>query len=297
MRKLERFATIVGDSRWWRFYSQRFFKHPRIRSRIANLICRFRPMAVIQEGERAAAGGSVLKNIGFFRLGQLLTATQCGELVEYFKQKPVFDPYRPSNATFIPLSAERPSGAHVAHHSQEDLLHAPYLLEIANDPQVLDVVSSFLGCKPTIGYMAVWWSYPTSAGPIQAENFHRDLDDWRFVKLFVYLTDVTSENGPHIYVNHSSTRPALLGARRFKDAEVEAEFSAGETETILSSAGNGFLEDTFGIHKGQPLKHGHRLLFQVVYTLGSIPYAPKRPPGMLRGQDQFDAWTNRVYLE
>ena len=31
--------------------------------------------------------------------------------------------------------------------------------------------------------------------PRHAENFHRDVDDLKFIKLFVYLTDVGDENG------------------------------------------------------------------------------------------------------
>jgi len=139
----------------------------------------------------------------------LLTATKGTAVLDT-----VFDSYRPETPPYKPLSDARHPESHIAHHNHIDIINAPYLLQIANDPLILDIAASFLGCKPTIGYMAVWWSYPTIKRAQQAEKFHRDVDDWRFLKLFIYLTDVNDKNGPHIYVTHSSTSNQLNEIRR-----------------------------------------------------------------------------------
>jgi hypothetical protein len=177
-------------------------------------------------------------------------------------------------------------------------LRAPYLLALANHPRILAVAAQFLGCKPTIGYLAAWWSYHTGIGPQQAEQFHRDVDDWKFVKLFVYLTDVGETCGPHVYVLGSSTRSELTEIRRFSEEEVRMAFGEDGILTMTGKAGVGFLEDTFGIHKGKPVAQGARLIFQAVYALSRLPYGPKAPvlPRSAVTTTGIDAWINRVYI-
>lgn len=257
-----------------------------------------RSAAAPHHGGRSGArqGARALRETGLHPLGRLLNDDQCHRLRDYFSSRPVHDPYRPEAGDFLPLSDRRPGGAHVAHHDPGDVVAAPGLLELANDPRVLDVVGAFLGAKPSISYMAAWWSFPTALGPQQAENFHRDVDDWRFVKLFVYLTDVTETNGPHKYVLGSSREARLTDIRRFSDEQVVSSFGEERIRTMVARAGEGFLEDTFGIHKGQPVARGVRLLFQAVYGLSPLPYAPKRPVARRDGWPQLDAWTNRFYL-
>lgn len=297
MGKMERIAEIAKDPRWWSFYLQRRVSNPSRRATLAQRLTGFKPDHTSVDLARAESGLRDLTTSGLHELGQLLSAEHAQELVNYFKQKKVRDPYRSSVPKFLPLSDCRPAEAHIAHHDAPDILNAPGLLELANDPRILDVVGQFLGCKPTIGYMATWWSYATGMGAQQAENFHRDVDDWRFVKLFVYLTDVTMESGPHKYVLHSSQKNKLTEIRRFDDDEVARAFGEDNIRTMTSQAGEGFLEDTYGIHKGQPVQSGHRLLYQVVYTMTPLPYAPKSTVMDMPAGASYDPWINRIYLK
>lgn len=297
MGKLERIAEIAKDPRWWSFFLQRRVGNPALRAAISRKLSGTKPGYTPVDMARAEAGVRDLNGSGLHELGQLLSTEQSRELVAYFEQKQVRDPYRSEVSKFLPLSDGRPAEAHIAHHDAQDILNAPYLLNLANDPRIVDVVSRFLGCKPTIGYMASWWSYATGTGAQQAEIFHRDVDDWRFVKLFVYLTDVTPESGPHKYVLHSSQQTELTEIRRFEDDEVAQTFGEENIRTMTAPAGEGFLEDTYGLHKGQPVQSGHRLLFQVVYTLTPLPYAPKTPVAAMPAGVAYDPWINRVYLK
>jgi hypothetical protein len=178
---------------------------------------------------------------------------------------------------------------------------APHLFALANRPDILETVARYLGCRPTLGYMTAWWSYRTFVGPQHAENFHRDVDDWKFLKLFAYLTDVGPENGPHVYVGGSAASPLLREVRRYEDAEVRGAFGAQNVLTIGGKAGEGFLEDTFGFHKGQPVADGVRLMFSVTYSMFTVPYGPKRPVASIREIAErhsvsVDPWINRLYV-
>ena len=305
MSKLKQLRVAVSDRRWWPFYFQRLFMTRSARARVARWIARRRPQA--GTNARAAPRTSELTGLlcsdGFALLGKLLSDADCRAAHEYLTKCVVHDPYRPGAGTFLPLSDRRPDASHIAHHDARDVLLAPGLLALANSEQIIAVAECFLGCRATISYLAAWWSYPTKVGAQHAEHFHRDVDDWRFLKLFVYLTDVGEEQGPHKYVAGSAANDQLREIRRFTDGEVEAVFGRARIAVMTGRAGDAFLEDTFGIHKGQPVVTGRRLIFQAVYSLSELPYGPSSPVATntevarVTAPTTLDPWVNRCYVK
>jgi hypothetical protein len=303
--KLQFAVTASRDTRWWPFFLQRRFMQPQRRDALAARLARLRRSGTPADAAHHAPAAERVQQLrarGIAPLERLLSAAQCEALRDYFSAREVYDPYRTALAPFRPLGEGRHENTHVAHHTAEDVIRAPGLLALANRPDILAAVAGFLGCAPTLSYLAAWWSYPTPLGAQQAEFFHRDVDDWRFVKLFVYLTDVGDDSGPHVYVAGSSTSPRLAQIRRFTDDEVVAAFGADSVLRIKGQAGDAFLEDTFGIHKGQPVARGHRLIFQAVYSMHALPYGPQKPVVSLADaasanpDAQLDPWINRHYL-
>ena len=303
LSKLRQLKAVSTDLRWWPFYLQRRFMSPAGRRRATTVATWLRPGIASHEVPPEALGTRLeqLRDAGISHYGQLLSAQQAAELRDYFSAQLVQDTYRPEQGRFLPGSDARHPESHIAHHDAADVIRAPYLFALANDPRILAVVSRYLGCRPTLGYLAVWWSYHTGVGAQHAENFHRDVDDWRFVKLFVYLSDVAADNGPHVYVSHSAASSKLRQVRRLSDAEVTAAFGSEKVLTMTGRAGEGFLEDTFGIHKGQPVGVGRRLMFQAVYSMFALPYGPKEPVARLTEVSRMhgvevDPWVNRLYV-
>ena len=107
-------------------------------------------------------------------------------------------------------------GTSMAAYPLSTIVGCPGLLQAINAPGILRLVSGYLGCKPTISSLGVRWSLPAAARPEATQLFHRDPDDWRFLKLFVYLTDVGPEAGPHVYVRGSHLTAACLRARPYQ---------------------------------------------------------------------------------
>jgi Phytanoyl-CoA dioxygenase (PhyH) len=294
--KLGRGAKFMSDLRAWPFMLQRQFKGRSSRERMANLVAKSRPRPRFQSALDVQLKQKLDKD-GIAHLGQLLSTEQVDEIRNWLSQRLIIDEYRPETPAFLPLGSGRHPDSHVAYHYAADVIAAPHLLALANRPELLAIAEAFLGCRPTIGYLAAWWSYPTTVGAQQAENFHRDVDDWRFLKLFVYLTDVGPDNGPHIYVTQSALKDELRELRRFEDAEVFQTFGSDKILVNEGNAGSGFFENTSGIHKGQPVKSGKRLMFQAVYSLNPLPYGPKSAAARLSDIDAgLDPFVNRVYL-
>jgi hypothetical protein len=291
--------TVLSDWRWLPFFVQRRFRRPGQREAAVRLLARLRPTP----GAEPASGSATaaLRDEGQALLGHLLSRDACAEIETYLRERRVIDEYRPEVAPWLPLGEGRHPHSHVGYHRHEDVLRAPHLLALANRPDILAAVERFFGCRPTISYMAAWWSYATGIGAQQAENFHRDIDDWRFVKLFVYLSDVDEAKGPHVYVRKSANLARLNDIRRCTDEEVAAAFPAEDIVTMTGDAGTGFLENTFGLHKGRPVEQGHRLMFQVVYSMLPLPYGPRRPvigreEAAACAGTEIDPYVNRVYV-
>jgi hypothetical protein len=268
-RKIRQLGRVASDTRLLPFYAQRRFLNPRVRDFVADRIAR-------RLGGRGQAAGDELSQAGIVRLGKLLS-----------------DGWRDPAKSFTPLSAERDPLSHVASHSEVDIVAAPHILALANRPEILARVEEFLGCKPTISYLSAWWSYPTALGAQHEQNFHRDVDDWRFVKLFVHLTDVGPENGPHSYVLNSVQSKSFRRIGRFSDPEISLDFG-DQVTSVTGEAGEAFLENTFGLHRGTPVESGVRLIFHVLYGLRAGPYGPRRP--VAPNDLGLDPYVNRVYL-
>jgi Phytanoyl-CoA dioxygenase (PhyH) len=146
-----------------------------------------------------------------------------------------------------------------------------YLHRLALDPKLLALIASYLGCRPYLNAINVWWSFPGQDKAEEAQNFHRDEDALRFVKVFIYATDVTMDDGPHVFVAGSHREPVLLapsGYKRLTDDQVLSAFDSSRIRFITGKAGDAFVEDTFGIHKGQLPVKGRRLGIQFLYSVG-----------------------------
>jgi len=300
-RALRRLVRLL-DRRWAAFYMQRLVRDPMLRRVAAHWLARRRPRTAAPDDRPAvAAAAADIALRGFHVLPPRLTGRQVDAIAGHLAQFRCRDPYRSALGAFDP-SREAPAATHVAFYPPEAVISAPHVFTLANDPFVLAAVERVFGCQPTISYIAAWWSLPGHAHGEQAELFHRDVDDWRFLKLFVYLTDVDDDAGPHAFVPGSQASVQLRRVRRYSEAEVTNAFGADAVTVFRGPRGTSFLEDTSGLHRGLPPRARSRLVLQVVYSMSVLPYGPLRP---------FDArglapdavvncrcrpYVNRVYL-
>ena len=101
---------------------------------------------------------------------------------------------------------ELPASDTMAAYDLATVVACPWLMAAINRADILCLASAFLGCKPALCSVGVRWSFrgPKSA---KVQAFHRDPDDWRFLKLFVYLTDADGESRPpHVCGSLHNTR-------------------------------------------------------------------------------------------
>lgn len=238
---------------------QERIRHPRTRKRVSDALARFRP----KSGLNPHPDMAVLNRDGILMFPGYITGEHVAELRKVLTAMACRDPWKPDRGTFA--LADAPAGTHVADIAEAPLLKAAH--EIAFDERLLALAAQYFGSVPYVDSIQAWWSLSGNDEPEEAENFHRDNDSIRFLKFFLYLTDVGDEQGPHKFVRGSHTDPQLLGKNRLTDEQVEAAFGSARIITIKGKAGDAFIEDTFGVHKGQLPVSGRRLLLQVRYSI------------------------------
>jgi len=150
-----------------------------------------------------------------------------------------------------------------------DVARSAAVQRLLADETLLAIAQGYLGAAPIQDLVAMWWStaHATNASSGAAQLFHFDLDRLRFLKVFVYLTAVDEETGPHSFVRgtHRDLPGRFRHARRYEDSEVLPAFDDRVTE-ICGPRGTVFVADTRGLHRGRLLRSGHRLVFQMEYA-------------------------------
>jgi hypothetical protein len=230
-----------------------------------------------------------LETEGIAILPQRLTE-QVKEMNRFLSDKPV-----------VLSSGERvhrervPPGYAIADYQLETVLNCPHVLSLANSDFLIRMATQYLGCLPTISTLRIWWSFPGSWSEASAQSFHRDRDDWRCLKLFVYLTDVDETSGPHHFVRGSHrTRPELFW-RTYEAEALEKAFGRDAICVVTGAAGTAFLEATIGIHAGPNPISQPRLILQVGYTL--LPrFSLLYQPVAIESRPAVDKYINRLFI-
>ena len=153
-------------------------------------------------------------------------------------------------------------------------LECDAIRRLSHDKTLLEIAARYLRCpEPVLQSANLTWSFPVDATDrersLAAQVFHYDLDDYRFLKLFFYVTDVAAGNGPHQCVvgthRHKRLRDQIRFGRR-TDQYVATTYGSDNIVTLLGPAGFGFAEDTRCFHRGIPPTTGDRLLFQLAFA-------------------------------
>ena len=119
----------------------------------------------------------------------------------------------------------------------------------------------------------IWWTFRSSSASSEcAQEFHYDCDSLRWVKFFLYLSDVGPDNGPHVAISkthRSGSRDESLmhkGYVRHSDQSICSSLLADQKlVTYLGSAGTIIIADTRCWHKGTPVIKDNRVMMDFVY--------------------------------
>jgi hypothetical protein len=152
---------------------------------------------------------------------------------------------------------------------------APWL-RWAVHPSILNVTNAYLGMFSKVIYLDVWDTVPPrQQGPsIGSQRWHRDPEDVRLVKTFLYLRDVSAAAGPFEYVPFSRAGETFGGLwpQEFPAGSVAPadEFDRAVPEAArhvcVYPAGTLLFVDTTGFHRGGQAVDARRVLATCTYV-------------------------------
>jgi len=145
------------------------------------------------------------------------------------------------------------------------------LVNFALQVQVLRIVSAYLKQVPFIEYVMLTLSKYTGEPLKSSQLWHLDYDNTSMVKLFVYLTDVTSvEPGPFTFIDAVTSKNIKNSfiTRHLPDNEVFSYVEKNSVRQMTKPKLSCFMVDTTRCyHMGSRLQEGHhRLMYTALYT-------------------------------
>jgi hypothetical protein len=150
------------------------------------------------------------------------------------------------------------------------------LLRVALDKKLLEIVSLYLGMWPRLHAVGAWLNFPSADALKQAQLWHRDPEDLKIVKVFIYLVDVDENRGPFSYIPKThpfspgaATIPMHVDPKRITDEEMRAAIPADTWVTCTGPKNTMILADTVGYHRGGKPTVGNRILITFTYTSGT----------------------------
>ena len=182
------------------------------------------------------------------------------------------------------------------------------LLKHIMTPELYAAIKSYLGVeRPTFYPPHILCSQPLERGKIlstkelsdRAFAFHRDYDNIRWLKLFVNLT--STKGGNHEYIqgsHHTSNRdiasdyadrtrnvlhedPVVayteyethLWLGRFHESSIKHVYGDRQTIRMNTNEGACWIEDTYGLHRGNPPHEGDRAVASFLIAQYPIRYS------------------------
>ncbi|MDW8338986.1 MAG: hypothetical protein RMM28_07615 [Thermoleophilia bacterium] len=142
--------------------------------------------------------------------------------------------------------------------------------------RMLDIANSYLGLWSKLEYVDLWYSVPqpAEATRISSQRWHRDFNDRKLVKAFLYLVDVDERTGPFQYAAGSAPggpygdawpwRP--LGENYPPEDELERRIPREAIHTFTGPRGTLLFCNTAGFHRGGFATGRPRVLATATYS-------------------------------
>lgn len=216
--------------------------------------------------ERNSCTSSLNKH-GYYKFMNPLNSDYIKLLKEKINSLPVKSRY--SSAVFDSIkNVSNPAG--IYQYSEDQLINLPIVQDYVTDPFFHKFAADYFGCPPILDEVESWWSYPDNMSDqkdLNAQMFHSDRRRLFFLKFFLYLEDVDSNNGPHVVIpcSHRLRHKKLRSDSRFSD-EIVKTYTTHAPVELSGPAGTLIAVDTQALHKGKVLESGRRLILELHFS-------------------------------
>lgn len=264
-------------------------------------------------GRNGRAALQQLKDKGYIIFEQALSIDACERLMKFALNTPAIirpmDGETQSNKPRMSIYEENKPKAIRYDYAVNDLLANSDVQNLLSDNSLIALAEMYLKARPRFDVLSMWWhtNFHSQPDSEAAQFYHFDLDRLKWLKVFIYLTDVGSQNGPHSFIEGSHGSGGIpkhflsKGYSRLDNDEVLSHYGSNKEICFAAPKGTIIIEDTRGLHKGQPVMSGARLvlqlqlsnsLFGAVYPKNRLPTekSPKLQAMITQAKDVYRAY-------
>jgi hypothetical protein len=171
------------------------------------------------------------------------------------------------------------TGKHTLMATANQLTEHPEILYWGLSARILKIVESYLGLPVGYGGLSFYYSVADGrdAGP---RIWHRDKEDWRMVKVAVYLNDVDESGGPFESVKSGVNNWLIATLPKYQgltNSELQQLLDSNSTDWLTSCVGKAgtviFTDTARCYHRGKPPSQTDRSAIFFHY----FSYRPKNP--------------------
>lgn len=203
-----------------------------------------------------------LKNNGYADLTQVEFADQANSLADYLLEK----------SDKLAFKNKNENKAFNKILQSEDLLSDKQVFNFITNNYLVSLIESYLENKPQILHSQVWYSYNDKNLKNTSQEFHLDYEDRKQIKLFLFLNDVTMDNGPTITLKKKQSQE-IIKKNNYKLSYKSPSRIADElvdmknANYLTGKKGSVFLIDTSSVlHCGSRKSSGVRKVLIVQYV-------------------------------
>ena len=158
-----------------------------------------------------------------------------------------------------------------------DLKKQSILKDFLTSKEILSIVKNYLDPKFISINATFFISNPVDTTEEKrysnAQCFHWDNDFKKFLKFYIYLTDIDADSGPHIFVegSHKFKKRHHKLCRVYNDDNIYNSYE--NVKEFHGKSGSAFFVDSYGLHKGKVPKKKSRILLNIHFGSGKILYS------------------------
>jgi hypothetical protein len=153
------------------------------------------------------------------------------------------------------------------------LLNQKIIQKIISNKEIYQIAREYFKSEPFFDHVNIGIStsfnknFNDTGDSKAAQLYHFDMDRPKWLKFLIYVCDVNEDNGPHCFVKYTHKNNGIpfrlrsQGYVRITDETLRQNNL--QAERFTEKAGTAIIEDTKGLHKGEKLKDGYRILMNI----------------------------------
>jgi hypothetical protein len=217
-----------------------------------------------------------INNNGYYEQEKYLSAEKCDEILKFASSQRGYyemDGLLYDQSNLLLYNRQSPLGTRFS-FIQKTVLENSVVQDLVFDKKLRGIAAEYFQADPLLSAVNLWWTSGFKKDPDKqsAQYYHFDLDSPKFLKFFFYITDVTSERGPHTFIKSSHKNKGIpwslrsKGYTRLEDHDIINHYGKDSIVEFSRPQGALIIEDTRGLHKGKNVTSGDRLILQFEFA-------------------------------